>query len=84
MAQEKVFVKYTRYKTHEGEPTCCLSLRDKKFCEYLYCKNYGQIDFCLLTGENVFRGEGKNGEGTGYLIPHKNCLLWGSRAKQKN
>jgi hypothetical protein len=50
---KKVAIEFNAYFTDEGKPTCCLNAGKKQVCRFLYTKNFGQEDFCILHGTDI-------------------------------
>ncbi len=65
--------------TLNGEPTCIANALINgeggiMICQFLQTKRFGTIDVCAVDGKEIER-EGDFGR----LLPHSNCIIWGSK-----
>lgn len=65
--------------TINGEPTCAAMMSSGHedgvmICQFFQTKRFGTIDICAVDGKEVER----DGD-FGRLLPHSNCIIWGSK-----
>ena len=64
-------IKIARYRSADGQPTCCLDHPAGKVCKFLGTRKFGSIDVCMLGQEREL-GE----RGIGYTRPDTACEVW--------
>lgn len=72
---ESITVSYKRFSTEDNKPTCALNFRTKDVCVFYRTQNFGQTEFCLFTGNKIFR-QNEGGKEIGHTIPTPDCPLW--------
>jgi len=65
------------YRTPDGEPTCSAKAGEQD-CKYLMFRKWGTMPICGDSGHELYR---RGPDGTGYLIPDRECLMWYGEAK---
>ena len=71
MASETVILEVVRYRSPEGEPTCCAEISKQEVCQFLGVRNFGTLDVCML-GEQKDLMRSYNH----FISPHSECSLW--------
>lgn len=62
----------------DGQRTCAEDFRDGRVCALLRLARQGTEEHCAAVDpakSMLHRGDGENGPGTGYLIPHDDCPI---------
>jgi hypothetical protein len=71
---EEAFIKVTRYRDPEGNPTCCANVQTGEVCRFLGSRRMGAIDVCMLSEHrDLFPSSG------GFQSPDDECLVWSAK-----
>jgi hypothetical protein len=71
MTPEYATIQIRRYRSPDGQPTCCADHPAGMTCPYLGSRRMGSVDVCLL-------GEPRDlaPRTLGYQRPHDKCAVW--------
>ena len=74
MIAEYATIKVKRYRTPDGNPTCCADQPAGLTCRFLGVRGFGLVTVCMLGQEH--RIEYSSTNNSGYLQPHDGCEVW--------
>jgi hypothetical protein len=68
------FAKITirRYRSPDGQPTCCADNSAGQKCQFFAVRNFGSQDVCTLGIQRDLDGPNE----TSYTRPHADCEVW--------
>ena len=72
MTSEKVTLEVDRFRTPDGQPTCCSDVEKGHICLFMGTSAYGTRDVCMFGEQKDLR----RGSYRYYTVPHKDCPLW--------
>ena len=75
MPSELVTVRFERYRSPKGEPTCAADAKMGEVCRLLRSQRYGSQDVCAMDTSGAVLE--RRGDGMGFLVPGERCILWG-------
>jgi len=73
---EIISLRFKRFRTTEGIPTCAVDFGKARVCRFLGARFFGTEEVCLLTGERIYR---KNG----FIQPATDCIMWNNVAEKE-
>jgi len=68
---EYTTIQIARFRSPDGEPTCCANVQKKEFCRFLGVRNFGTIDVCMLGEQRDL-----SARTTGFQRPYSKCEVW--------
>ncbi len=72
MTDEIVTIKVIRYRSPDGEPTCCADAQAGRICAYLGTRSFGQMDVCMLGQHRDIQRP----KAVSYTRPLSDCPVW--------
>ena len=71
---EQTTIVIERYRSPDGQPTCCSDFTAGKICRFLGVRRFGTVDVCTLGRDrDLMRGE------SGFTMPDEMCEVWAKK-----
>ena len=67
---EHVTIEIARYRSPDGQPTCCANHQSGETCKFLGFRLFGQMAVCMFGANCDLYSV------SGFIVPREQCEVW--------